>query len=226
MYYDIIMNDSTFISKLPDKSTNGGSIQNNFQENINCKSSNQNNISFNQNNLPQIQNNAAINTNTYTPLNDVHPNPYGFKNDIDVSLKQDQMHRLPSRDIPIDQTTYTQDEEVKVNYIEEPKNMKDYIQDYKQEESERIRIHNLEKNALSRFDKTVSELQEFILISIMYFISYLPIITTLMKKYLNILGMFEADGNLNLRGKIFKSLSFATFYYTTFQAINRLFPTM
>ena len=223
MYYDIIMNDSTFISKLPDKSTNGGSIQNG----INGEASNQN-LSFNQNNLPKNQN-AAINTNTYTPLNDVHPNPYGFKNDIDVqqqSFKQDQMHRLPSRDIPIDQTTYTQDEVVKANYIEEPKNMKDYIQDYKQEESERIRIHNLEKNALSRFDKIVSELQEFILISIMYFISYLPIITILMKKYLNILGIFETDGTLNIRGKIFKSLSFAACYYTTFQAINRLFPTI
>lgn len=216
MYYDIIMNDSTLISKLPDKST--GSIQNNFQEN-----------NANNQNYPLKNQNAEINTNTYTPLNDVHLNPYGFKNDIDVQqhpLKQDQMHRLPSRDIPIDQTRYTQDEEIKVNYIEEPKNMKDYIQDYKQEESERIRIHNLEKNALSHFDKTVSELQEFILISILYFISHLPIITILMKKYLNILGIFETDGNLNVRGKIFKSLSFATLYYITFQAINRSFPTI
>jgi hypothetical protein len=104
--------------------------------------------------------------------------------------------------------------------------MKDYIQDFKEEESERIRKHNIEKNRLSRFDRTVTELQEFILIMVLYFLSYLPIVTTLMKKYFDILGIFETDGNLNVRGKIFKSVLFALVYYTTFQVINRSFPTI
>ena len=171
-----------------------------------------------------------MNTNTYVPMN-IHTNPYGFKNDIDVQQfsqepTQERMHRLPSRDIPIDQISYVQDEGIKANYIHEPKNIKDYIQDYKEEESERIRKHNLEKNKISRFDRTVSELQEFILISILYFISQMPIISIIMKKYFSVLGIFETDGNLNVYGKIFKSISFAFLYYTSIQAINRSFPTI
>ena len=224
MYIDIIMNDSTFISKLPD--TGGKNVQNNqtFTDN---SSFNDNFNNMKQNNQPKNQN-PEINANTYTPIN-IHSNPYGFKNDIDTQqfpVETESMHRLPSRDIPIDQTKYTHDEVIKPNYIEEPKNMKDYIQDFKEEESERIRKHNIEKNKLSRFDRTVTELKEFVLIMVLYFLSFMPIVTTLMQKYLNILGIFETDGNLNLRGQIFKSASFALVYYITFQVINRTFPTI
>lgn len=211
------MNDSTLISNLPDRSNNRGTIQKQFQEN---KQSFNNDINR-DNEDKKISND--VNTNTYVPMN-IHSSPYGFKNNIEV--QQENLHRLPSRDIPNDQINYVQDECVKVNYIEGPKNMKDYIKDYKEEESERIRIHNLEKNKLSRFDRTVSELQEFVLIAIMYFISQMPIVSVIMKKYLTILGIFEIDGNLNLYGKIFKSCAFALFYYISFQAINRSFPTI
>ena len=222
MYIDIIMNDSTFISKLPEPG--GGNVQNK-QTYADNSSFNDNFNNMKQQNQSKNQN-PEINANAYTPIN-VHSNPYGFKNDIDTQhVETESMHRLPSRDIPIDQTKYTHDEVIKPNYIEEPKNMKDYIQDFKEEESERIRKHNIEKNKLSRFDKTVTELQESVLIMVLYFFSYMPIVTTLMKKYLNILGVFETDGNLNVRGQIFKSISFALVYYITFQVINRTFPTI
>lgn len=236
----IIMNDSTFISKLPDRTNNGGIIQGQFQDknnftiqNSTIKDGFNNGNQRNQDNSRdnQLKNsNSDINTNTYVPMN-IHTNPYGFKNDIEVQQfteepTQERMHRLPSRDIPIEQTSYIQDEGVKANYINEPKNIKDYIQDYKEEESERIRNHNLEKNKLSRFDRTVSELQEFVLIAILYFMSQLPLISIVMKKYLSALGIFETDGNLNVYGKIFKSVSFALLYCVSFQAINRSFPTI
>lgn len=191
------MNDSTLISNLPDR-TNSTSAQNN-------------NLSH------------EINSNKYIPLQ-VHNNPFGFKNDIDV--QEEIHHRLPSRDIPNDQTNYTHDEVVQVNYIEEPKNLNDYVQDYKEEESARIRKHNKEKNSISRFDKTISQLQEFVLIAILYFISNMTIINILIKRYFSILGMFENDGNFNFYGKVFKSISFALFYCLSFQVINNYFPTI
>jgi hypothetical protein len=208
------MNDSTLISNLPDR-TNGTMAQNHLR-------------SPNQTNLKKNDNSTETNSNTYVPMN-VHDNPYGFRNDIDV-VGQNQpdstQHRLPSRDIPNDQTKYTQDQSTKANYIDEPKNIEDYIQDYKEEESERIRKHNYDKNKVSRFDKFVSEIQEFLLIAILYFISDMTIVNTLIKRYLSFLGIIENDGNLNMYGKFFKSISFGFIYYLLFQAINNLFPTI
>jgi hypothetical protein len=209
------MNDSTLISNLPDR-TNGTAAQNHL------RNPNQTNI-----NMTKKNNSTETNSNTYVPMN-VHDNPYGFKNDIDVAQNQQDstQHRLPSRDIPIDQTKYTQDQSTKANYIDEPKNIQDYIQDYKEEESERTRKHNYDKNKISQFDKIVSETQEFLLIAILYFISDMTIVNILIKRYLSILGIVENDGNFNMYGKIFKSVSFAFLYYLSFQAINNLFPTI
>jgi hypothetical protein len=192
------MNDSTLISNLPDR-TNGAPTHNHFS------------------NTPET------NANTYTPMN-VHSSPYGFKNDINP--EETVQHRLPSRDIPINQTDYTQDEAIQANYIEEPKNIQDYIQDYKEEESERIRKHNNEKNQVSRLDRAISDVQEFLLIAILYFISDMTIVNTLIKKYLSFLHLSEIDGNFNSYGKVFKSVSFAFIYYISFQAINSSFPTI
>jgi hypothetical protein len=117
------MDDSTLISNLPDNRRNGDRAQNPSLQVVN-------------------NNNNEISTNAYIPMN-VHNNPYGFNNNIEISQHpQETVQRLPSRDIPSDQTKYTQDQVVKANYIEEPKNIQDYIQDYKEEESSRIRKHN------------------------------------------------------------------------------------
>jgi intein/homing endonuclease len=62
-------------------------------------------------------NNNEISTNAYIPMN-VHNNPYGFNNNIEISQHpQETVQRLPSRDIPSDQTKYTQDQVVKANYV-------------------------------------------------------------------------------------------------------------
>ena len=65
MYNHIIMNDSTYISKLPD--TGGGNSQNNqsFSDN---STFNDNFNNMKQNNQPKNQN-PEINANTYTPIN-------------------------------------------------------------------------------------------------------------------------------------------------------------
>ena len=68
---------------------------------------------------------------TYSPMN-IHPNPYGnslqpnvmplpqSKPDPKVRFQEDNSHvRLPSRDIPMDQSMYQQDEEIQPNYASE-----------------------------------------------------------------------------------------------------------
>ena len=190
------MNDSTYISKLP------------VNELHNKKSQ-----------KPELS------ANTYIPMN-AHANPYTFNtdnrnvdgvdgDDIDV----DSMQRLPSRDIPSNTAEYIQDEEVLVNYIEEPKSMTDYIQDYKEEESERIREYNREKNIKITSEKFVSDFQEVFFVGLLYFLFQMPITTILLRKYFNILGFFGIDGNLTLRGIAFKSVAFSSVYFMVFQFI-------
>lgn len=192
------MDDSTLISNLPDKTSNS-SAQDIFRNG-----------------------NSETKENIYVPMN-VHSSPYGFKNDIDS--QETTQHRLPSRDIPNNQTNYTQDEVIKPNYIEKPKDMKDYIKDYKKEESQRIREHNRKKNETSLIDKTIFKIQEVLLIAILYFISNMEIVNISIKRYLSILRLFENDGNLNMYGNIFKCISFAFVYHISFQLINSSFPT-
>jgi len=170
--------------------------------------------------------------NTYIPM-DMHPNPYGNTvQDLQPYPQQDrrqgslsEMQRLPSRDIAMDTNNYTNDEEIKANYIPQPsKNIKDYIKDYQEDESERIRNHNREKKQKNNADELISHFQEAFMIGILFFISQMWIVSTTMRKYCNNLGIYDFDGNLNVNGMIFKSVLFSSFYTFTFQAGYRLFP--
>ena len=51
--------------------------------------------------------------------------------DADIAkLNAMQQQRLPSRDIPHDTTTYSQDEAVQPNYIPKPKDLDDYVREH------------------------------------------------------------------------------------------------
>jgi hypothetical protein len=211
------MNDSTRISDLPDMPS--GQMQNSVQ---------QNNWSQQQ---QQPQQNTMIDmSNTYQPMN-VHANPYG--NEIHTmdelkpypreDRKKDSMQRLPSRDIPMN-TNQFMDEEVRANYIPKPKNVSDYVRDYKEEESERIHKHKKEKNKRNKLDEIYTEFQELFLMAIIFFISQMSIVNKLMRQHLLFLGIYDLDGNINIRGMIFKSAIFSLVYGITFKAGNKLFP--
>lgn len=198
------MNDSTYISKLPI-----------------------NDIQYKKSQKPEPT------ANTYQLMN-AHANPYIY-NTNNIQLDEfgvgntddiDVMHRLPSRDIPSNAAEYIQDDEVLVNYIEEPKNMSDYIQDYKEEESERIREYNKQKKNKMTSEKIISDFQEVFLVAILYFLFQMPIITILLRKYFNIFGIYETDGNLTMRGIAFKSVAFSSAYFLIFQFINHFFPML
>jgi hypothetical protein len=184
--------------------------------------------------------------NTYVPLN-IHPNPYGIpQQDKTMPLPQqttqqrgqqqqqyDPMaeiqnmpqQRLPSRDIPMNQLDYQQDEEIQPNYVPRAKLTSDYIREYEAASEEALRTHEKEVIRGKTTSNLFSDLQVPILIAVLYFIFQMPIVTTLLYKYFSFLSIHNADGNMNFTGLLLKSALFG-FLFDSMQfaptAINNL----
>lgn len=121
---------------------------------------------------------------------------------INNSNAMNEHHRLPSRDIPMmDQNTL--DDETIANYI--PKSRQNnYI-----EEEEHYIDHRIPINyqSLIQFENTC-------LIAILYFMFQLPLLDRCMRKNLNYLGIYHLDGNVNVRGMLFKCILFSFSFFT------------
>ena len=169
----------------------------------------------------------------YQPIN-AHPNPYGNQQKVPDGLplpeaspqrNQQQLQQqqytvenmpqqtLPSRDIPINTLDYQQDHEIKPNHVPTVKLTSDYIRDYEKANEEELKLHRQQKYRQETAHDTISELQIPILITVLYFIFQMPIVTTLMRKYLSFANLYNEDGNFNIIGLLFKSLLFGSLYY-------------
>lgn len=183
----------------------------------------------------------GLGANTYMPLN-IHPNPFGppgnnsggggampFPENVHESMdpyrvgkggldkpyeiESGDAHRLPSRDIPMNITDYTQDEEVQANYIPKPTEPTDYIRDYEEAESKKWKKHEEEKYRKESAENLVTQFQTPVIIALMYFIFQMPLLNRLLFKYGSVLPFFREDGNLNLGGMCVKSVAFAAIYF-------------
>jgi hypothetical protein len=179
----------------------------------------------------------------------IHPNPYGVQQqqptiphpqqttqnrggsiqhpqyDPMAELQNMQQQRLPSRDIPMNQLDYQQDEEIQPNYVPRAKLTSDYIREYEAASEESLRTHEREKHREKTAGNLFSDLQVPILIAVLYFIFQMPIVTTLLYKYFSFLSIHNADGNMNFTGLLLKSVLFGFFFYSmqaTAIAINNL----
>lgn len=181
--------------------------------------------------------------NNYTPIN-IHPNPYGNETpDIhsipfpqkdyrdsrstpskpQINEEQQQRHRLPQRDIPMDTTIYSQDEEIKANRIPSSKKpIKDYIKKYEEDSEVVIKDHEKGKYRRMIIDRIQSEFIVPFMIGILYFISTMSFISSLMYKYLARLGIYQEDGTLNVYGMTFKSFLFGGIYWIFIHSISFL----
>ena len=160
----------------------------------------------NINNLPQTEN---TNSNIYSPL-EVHPPPFTYNNNIFPQTQEN--HRLPSRDIAINPNDYTNDTQIKANYIPSSnKKVKDYIKNYRQDEYLHSRNHKLKKK------EKLSFIQDFLLLVAIMFIFQMPIINSFIHKYCLCLGIYNIDGQLNNKGMLFKS-SFMSIIYMMIQS--------
>ena len=171
---------------------------------------------------------------TYAPMN-VHPNPYGnslqpnvmplpqSKPDMKVRFQEEtpQM-RLPSRDIPMDQTQYQQDEEVQPNYIPRAKLTSDYVKDYEAITHDNIRRHEYRKDKTSMVDRILSDLQTPILVALMFFIFQMPMMNTMFYRNFSFLSVYNTDGNINFYGITLKSLLFGGIFYSLQNTVNYL----
>lgn len=158
---------------------------------------------------------------TYAPMN-IHPNPYG--NSIQPNVmplpeskvrfqEENPQMRLPSRDIPMDQTIYQHDEEIQPNYIPRAKLTRDYVRDYEEVTHDNIKRHENRKDKTSMLDKIFSDLQTPVLVALIFFIFQMPMMNTMFYRNFSFLSLYNTDGNVNFYGIALKSAVFGSVFY-------------
>lgn len=130
--------------------------------------------------------------------------------------------RLPSRDIPMDTTTYQQDEQIMPTYIPKPKHDNDYVRDYETISERKIEEHEKKRNRAISIDNLIDELQIPICIGILFLIFNLSFANTLIIKYFAFMGIVTSEGNLNFNGSVLKSVLFGSAFYVLTKSINYL----
>jgi hypothetical protein len=181
---------------------------------------------------------------TYAPMN-IHPNPYG--NSLQPNImplpqsKPDnrarpvylpQEHReivqntpnmrMPSRDIPMDESMYQNDEEIQPNYIPRAKLTSDYVKDYEEVTESNIRKHERSIENASLVDRVLTQLQMPIMVALLFFIFQLPAMNTMFYRNFSFLSVHNSDGNINYNGIALKSAIFGTAFYSLYNSIEYL----
>ena len=176
---------------------------------------------------------------TYTQMN-VHPNPYGqgppqhatiphpqqtyvhketggqnpYLGNVSGPSRQTPQHPLPIRDVPHDTTGYQQDDAIKPNYIPKPR---DIDETYVYEQEDRIRKQKRTKKQKMfsdwKFDDIIAELQQPIIVAVLFLVFQSPTLNILMAKYLTFLPLFGETGDLTITGSLFKSAVFGIAYF-------------
>lgn len=116
---------------------------------------------------------------------------------------------LPSRDIPQIESTINQDMQAQVDYIPGSE-AGDYIKN--SDTTQNIIDKNAQKTKNENFINTIyKDLHIPVLLSVLYFLSNLPIVNLSISKILPF--MFKNDGNLNLIGYFSKSSLFGIVFF-------------
>jgi|SaaInlStandDraft_6_1057023.scaffolds.fasta_scaffold13891_3 hypothetical protein len=182
----------------------------------------------------QPQGTAGEDNLNYQPIN-LHPNPYGtpqvsadnlalpepspqrnqqqMTQQTNYTIENMPQQTLPSRDVQITTLDYQQDERIQPNHIPSVKLTSDYIKEYETTNEEELRLHRQQKYRQEAAHDTISDFQIPILVAVLYFIFQMPIINTLMRKYLSFANLYSEDGNFKLSGLLFKSTLFGGLCY-------------
>ena len=131
-----------------------------------------------------------------------------------ASVQNEPQVRLPSRDIPMETSSYMQDEEIQPNYIPKPKLNADYLRDYEDTADIELKTHKQKKHRESMIDTLLTEFQAPIFVAILFFIFQMPVVNSLLYKRLSFLPIYNMDGNINFNGLLLKSAIFGAFYYS------------
>lgn len=123
---------------------------------------------------------------------------------------------LPDRNIPQQTTNFTTDETIQQNYIPESEDNK-YVEN-EITNQDVINYNNNLESQTNNFDNIYQELQQPILIAILYFLFQLPIIQKYLYKIIP--GLFKSDGNPNIFGYILNSLLFSVIFYALLKGLD------
>ncbi len=124
---------------------------------------------------------------------------------------------LPSRDIPIDKTTITQDKQTKPNFV--PEGPSDYITEH-QTSDEIIRQNSKVQQQQDQFDAIYSEISLPLLIAVLYFMYQLPAVR---KMFLNTMPMcYGKSGDINLSGRLVNCILFGAIIYGSSKLVQQL----
>lgn len=123
--------------------------------------------------------------------------------------------QLPSRDIPRTTDGITQDPQIQPNYIPQVQDttnqqQKDYIQNDEDMET-MIQKYNKQMQKNDTLDDIYSEIQNPLLLAVLYFIFQLPVFKKFLYQYFSVL--FSKDGNYNINGYLFTSVLFSLIFY-------------
>lgn len=187
------MNEATSILDLPTDPVAGGSISNN----VTIKAQE---IQSDMNNNQQNNSNMAIDQNTI--------------NQIVSSLQKASLTgatQLPSRDISMTTSALSNDPQIIPNYVPPSKNNTDYIK-FNEMQNDVIDSYNKKTYSNNSLDDMYNEIQNPLLLAILYFLFQLPFFKHFLFKYLSFL--FSNDGNYNINGFLFVSVLFGvTFHF-------------
>jgi hypothetical protein len=123
--------------------------------------------------------------------------------------------KLPSRDIP---RNTEQDPHIQTNYIpstnsnQEQGNQghQDYIENNENMDN-MIQNYNKKMNKNDSLEDIYNEMQNPLLLAVLYFLFQLPIFKKILFKYFSVL--FSKDGNYNINGYLFTSILFGLLFY-------------
>jgi hypothetical protein len=120
---------------------------------------------------------------------------------------------LPSRDIPMNTDSITNDPRTQPNYVPPPE-MRDYINHYN---NDMQRYEHTERTQHS-LDALYDELQTPLLLAVLYFLFQLPFFKKTIFKYLPF--FCNMDGNYNFNGLMFTCGLFGFIYYSLSKTMN------
>jgi len=193
------MSDTTSILELPTDPA-GPTSQNNIS--IMATEINNNN----SNNIKSISNNTTMPvTLDQTTISQI---VNGLQQASATGVTQ-----LPSRDIPRNTESITQDPQIQPNYIPQQatrESSRDYIQNDDEIEA-MIQNYNKKTQQKDSLDEIYSEIQTPLLLSVLYFIFQLPVFKKFLYQYFAVL--FLKDGNYNINGYLFTSVLFSLMFY-------------
>ena len=126
---------------------------------------------------------------------------------------------LPSRDIPMNTTSFSSPSQVVPNYVPEEKKQVDYIKD-KDEIYKIIEEHNNKAMEKRKIESKYEEYQSPLFVALLYMLFQLPFFQQKIKHFAP--SLFTNDGNITGVGLFGKALLFGLLFYGMQTAIKSL----